>query len=36
VTTYQDFDLQPPWRFEAAAQHSDEQEADCNHLVIMF
>src|SRR5262245_16684560 len=31
VPENQDFDLQLPWRFEAVAQHADEQEADCNH-----
>ena len=29
-------DLQLPLRFEAVAQHADEQHADCNHSTIMF
>ena len=33
---YQDFDFQAPSGLEAVAQHSDEQEADCNHATIMF
>ena len=36
VPEHQDFDLQLSWRFEAVAQHADEQEADRNHSAIMF
>jgi hypothetical protein len=32
----QNFGFQPPSRLEAVAQHTDEQEADCNHSAIMF
>jgi hypothetical protein len=31
-----DFGLHPPLRLEAVAQHANEQEANCNHLAIMF
>jgi hypothetical protein len=33
---YQDFGFQPRPRLEEVAQHTDEQEADCNHSAIMF
>jgi len=33
---YHDLGVQLPSRLEAVAQHADEQEADCNHAVIMF
>jgi hypothetical protein len=32
----QDFGFQPPSRLEAVAQHTDEQEAHCDHAAIMF
>jgi hypothetical protein len=32
----QDFGFQPLLRLEAVAQHAQKQEADCNHLAIMF
>jgi hypothetical protein len=35
VAQDQDFGFQPPSRLEAVAQHPNEQEADCNHSVIM-
>jgi hypothetical protein len=33
---YQDFGFQPRSRLEEVAQHTDEQEADCNHPTILF
>jgi hypothetical protein len=33
---YQDFGFQPPPRLEAAAQHADEMEGNCNHPTIML
>jgi hypothetical protein len=33
---YQVFGFQPPSRFEAVAQHTEEKEANCNHSTIMF
>lgn len=33
---YQDFGFQPPPRLEAAAQHADEKDGNCNHAMIMF
>jgi hypothetical protein len=36
MTQYHDLRFQLPSRLEAIAQHADEQEADCNHVAIMF
>jgi hypothetical protein len=36
MTQYDELRLQLLSRPEAVAQHADEQEADCNHLAIMF
>ena len=33
---YHDLGFQLLSRLETVAQHSDEQEADCNHAAIMF
>src|SRR5205823_974967 len=33
---YYDFGFQPRSRLEEVAQHTDEQEADCNHPTILF
>jgi hypothetical protein len=33
---YHDLGFQLLSRLEAVAQHADEQEADCNHVAIMF
>ena len=33
---YQDFGFQPRSRLEVVAQHTDQQEADCNHPTILF
>jgi hypothetical protein len=33
---YQDFGFQPPSRLDAVAQHTDEEEGNCNHAAIMF
>jgi hypothetical protein len=32
----QDFGFQPPSRPEGVAQHTDEEEGNCNHVAIMF
>jgi hypothetical protein len=32
----QDFGFQLPSRLEAVAQHTDEEEGNCNHAAIMF
>jgi hypothetical protein len=32
----QDLGFQPCSRLEEVAQHTDQQEADCNHATIMF
>ena len=36
MTQYDELRLQLLSRPEAVAQHVDEQEADCNHLAILF
>ena len=33
---YQNFGFQPRSRLEEVAQHTDQQEADCNHSTLMF
>jgi hypothetical protein len=33
---HEDFGFQLRSRLEAVAQHTDQQEADCNHTAIMF
>jgi hypothetical protein len=33
---YQDFGFQPRSRLEEVAQHTDQQEGNCNHSAIMF
>jgi hypothetical protein len=32
----QDFSFQPSSRLKAVAQHTDEEEGNCNHAAIMF
>ena len=36
VPQNQDFGCQPPSRLEAVAQHTDDENANCNHSAIMF
>ncbi len=36
MSQYPDFGFQPRSRLEEVAQHTDEQEADCNHPTILF
>jgi hypothetical protein len=36
MSQYQDFGFQPRSGLEEVAQHTDEQEADCNHPTILF